>query len=138
MSSVNPYAVPAIAIAVLCIASCLTFVLVSGMLEEEEEPMFVIVGCEGTVEYSSYDESSVEEIEEFAFSVNGTVRTITLFIREGIPAGYSYVGNSEVDGQSARIYSSDDVSVHIGSQGILRIDATIDGSQVSAYRIRCP
>lgn len=124
--------IPAAVMTVLCVISCISFLILSGVLDEEDGLEYELSRGEGSVSYEGYTES-YEVVNRFVFELDDYTKfEIVVFTKDGVPRGYSYEGRTVVGGSDADTYSSDGTTVYIVDGRIVRIDAPCGDGRVCA------
>lgn len=125
------YVVLGAVVTVLCIVSCVSLLVFSGIMDEADDPEYVLAEGTGSVHYRTYDESSLEKVSEFTIESDAGLLKVTLFIADSEPRGYEFVGNYNLNGISTRMYENGSNVVYIHDGEILRLDV---GSEYSIIR----
>lgn len=116
------YGIIGVIVAILCIISCVSLVVFSGILDKDDEPRYVLAEGDGTVQYRAYDESSLEEVVEFTVESDDETVTVTLFLKDSAPIGYTFIGNCTLDDVPTKMYGDGNNTVYIHDGSIIRLD----------------
>lgn len=148
----GPAGILATVVVLMCMVAAITGFVFMKLSEDTSSPEYVVdhvtkngseIGFEGTVEYTEYDESSLESVMVFSFDVETEhgirlMRDVTVMVDNDtlMPFGFSPSGAGIVSGVECDGWSSDDgISVLIGTDGsIFSITVIIDNITVSAMR----
>lgn len=128
------YGALGVIVAILCIISCVSLIVFSGILDKGDEPSYVLTGVDGTVQYRTYDESSLEEVAEFVVESNDETVKVTLFLRDSEPVGYTFVGNCTLGDVQTRMYSDGHNAVYIHDGSVIRLDIRSGASEYTVMR----
>lgn len=128
------YGVLGVIVAILCIISCVSLIVFSGILDKGDEPSYVLIGGDGTVQYRTYDESSLEEVAEFVVESNDETVKVTLCLRDSEPAGYTFVGNYALGDVPTKMYGDGNNTVYIHDGSIIRLDIRYGASEYVVIR----
>ena len=129
----NQYAALGFIVVMLCMVSCLSYVLLSDIMNTTESPTYV--SASGDVSYNTYDESSTESVCEFILtSSEGEESKIVLIIRENIPVDYDCIGDYEIGDHNTKMYFNGITTVYMEDKNILRVDHNMEGATIHILR----
>lgn len=129
----NQYATLGFIVVMLCMVSCLSYVLLSDIMNTADSPTYV--SASGDVSYNTYDESSTESVCEFILtSSEGEESKIILIIRENTPVDYDCIGDYKIRGHDTKMYFNGMTTVYMEGKNILRVDHNADGATIHILR----
>ncbi len=123
----NQYAFLGVIVIILCMISCLSYVLLSDIMNADNSPAYV--STSGDVSYNTYNESSAESVCEFILTpFDGDELKIVLILKENRPINYDYVGDYKIGGHDTKMYFNGTTTAYMEGKNILRIDYNAGGA----------